>query len=1786
MSTLLRLALAGAVALAACHDGDGTPTGAAPSDAAAADAAPADANAPDGAHTDGGHQGEPDGTPPDGGSPDTGAPPSVTLTPAEVTLGPGQSQAFSASFTGAPAPLEWLVEGVVGGAEATGTVSADGVYTAPLAFGALAQVTVTARALADPSVSGSATVLFAEGPFLGIANPGPLVVGVGQALVLAATSAGVDAAQLTWSLETDPPRFDLGTLHPKTGLYRAPDLLPDPPVDLIEVVVRAGGLEARAPLLIQELRFEPPEIRLTEDGEAAAFDVRERLSDGTDRSVLGEDRISFEVYGPPFDTPVTLAGDTVTATAALGSVLVVARDAASSGHTGMKVHNMLRPVLHVDGDDLVHGLPGATVPLAVERRGMRGGTVWGGPDIAADPRLAYEALDPGGAVLEEGEAPPPGLVAAIAWAPGSATPHVVFGDTPGVASFRVFHTTEGLEVTFDVELLPTWLTAYGRGPGTKTQIWEIGKVPAGAAEPWTGSDVSLTATHLSGEVQDLVVMLWGEAPDDPRWSLLSADDLGTGRTVVWEVVEGHGFFLGPETGEVPLLAAPDLATGTYVDGPLAGRAWARRSLATDALDRYLQAAYGDKTSWKGMRGSFVRFVATRPGPVVIEARLDGSPLQPVRWELDCLMPVLKLTPFTGYPTGVPPVVGNTIELRLTQVRDPSLPSTATPAYQWVPPHRVEIRRPSGELLEPEKVLFYVRPEIQDRAYFLMDEPGAWAVRLVYDAAGEDAPTPWAPFDVVAPTDWAAQGFGYTLVMVDQSDDVFVPGQTVITLQALGPDGPVATTVGTDRQGNPVVDGASFVHYPDLKNLGAVSVIAGAPAGAGLRGRWWPVGPYLFIQELLGTGTLDSSVGALYPAAGSSTIQLVLELDPESTWNPAAIAPATAVTSAPVGRGVFFDPPALVPPAPACVTPAAAGHEAVLHLVGAAALEAAAPDLTPASVETDRPWMTATAVEPAGLGRVDVHLAVDLGAAGAEAFGPSPHTIRLTTPSGLFEAPFRLWRPRLSGWRPDLAAGAQLPDDPAVGLPLNARFTGPGRAYAVGAMPAQLHVEGHVSGAPVTVGTRSADGALRTATSRLDHTTDDDGPLAHAPLQDEPLTVRVTAVAGAPASYELVAYGDLTDTADNGTKEPDSPDGLPDAVSPGPGAEELWVACEGREADALPFTAFAFRAVPVGDLRAPATALGAPTLAGEAGYAERATFAGAPEEGDDLEVRVDVDHAAPGHVSALSLAHAKDRDGRAALFDGARLTAKDPDALPPWLEGTGGAATWGVELDGLCFDPDVELLPTGDAPPGDPSLYPPDHVPPTTALGFLDDEGGASGGVVGTTGAAWGRLQLVAETPGARWPGLDCGHPYAGTAETIGAQDDDLEDVAAVADESGVVDLAAGMVAALAESLDRPEGVSAAVQISGERFGYVWTTLPEAGPGVPVLAADLVGTLLVGEEPRFQPVAPGEPGWHPDGTCTEGVDDDLVVTARRYTGGSGEATLIGLRIAVDTLMGGLAAATFVTLIPAAIATTPFWYVAGQGGIALVTSYVSELNGLATGESVVVGKLAGKAGGKVGSRVATRASLWGLRIFGANLGTKTVAGGVGVGFADEATSALGTALAEVIKRTSLTTGDSVVATAQATVAETLSVRVPDECAVGEGGARVALFHAARTVSIASDADFREEPPGDVIPSPSQGGQTRAHVERCVSLSGSPLLVLSPGAPLGAVAGPPIQGTGAAPGALTDFRIVVREGAEPWGLTRSASAVAGRSGPAGTARVRLRADGALFFRAYGLQVEAIHP
>jgi len=84
---------------------------------------------------------------------------SVLISPQAVNVAPGQSQQFTASIQGsANSAVTWLVGGIQGGDSSLGTVSTNGLYTAPVAIPAPSTITLSARSTQDPSSEAEASV--------------------------------------------------------------------------------------------------------------------------------------------------------------------------------------------------------------------------------------------------------------------------------------------------------------------------------------------------------------------------------------------------------------------------------------------------------------------------------------------------------------------------------------------------------------------------------------------------------------------------------------------------------------------------------------------------------------------------------------------------------------------------------------------------------------------------------------------------------------------------------------------------------------------------------------------------------------------------------------------------------------------------------------------------------------------------------------------------------------------------------------------------------------------------------------------------------------------------------------------------------------------------------------------------------------------------------------------------------------------------------------------------------------------------------------------------------------------------------------------------------------------------------------------------------------------------------------------------------------------------------------------------------------------------------------------
>ena len=155
------------------------------------------------------------------------APVTVSVTPANATVLLGNIQNFSAMVSNAAdTRVTWAVNGIVGGTSALGTITAEGIYTAPGDLPSPAIVEITATSVADPSKSATAQVTVASDVSVAL-SPGAANVELGAALGLQAgvTSAGHPDTTVRWSLSGAACPSACGTLT-ANGIYTAPQILP------------------------------------------------------------------------------------------------------------------------------------------------------------------------------------------------------------------------------------------------------------------------------------------------------------------------------------------------------------------------------------------------------------------------------------------------------------------------------------------------------------------------------------------------------------------------------------------------------------------------------------------------------------------------------------------------------------------------------------------------------------------------------------------------------------------------------------------------------------------------------------------------------------------------------------------------------------------------------------------------------------------------------------------------------------------------------------------------------------------------------------------------------------------------------------------------------------------------------------------------------------------------------------------------------------------------------------------------------------------------------------------------------------------------------------------------------------------------------------------------------------------------------------------------------------------------------------------------------------------------
>jgi hypothetical protein len=248
---------------------------------------------------------------------------SITLTgPGTVMLG-GQSQ-YAATVTGSSnSSVNWSVNGVAGGNAAVGSISAKGLYVAPVSAPQSLKVMITATSAATPSVSKSLPVALAAPPNTSTVDTpvtltlnGATSVTLGTSSQYTATVTGSSNTGVSWSVNgVAGGNAAVGSIS-TTGLYTAPASEPQSS----QVTITATSLADSS--VAQSLAVDLATPPTAPGGNGAGSTVTLALSGATTVTVGTSSQYSATVTGNS-DTGVTWSVDGVVGgDAAVGTISV------------------------------------------------------------------------------------------------------------------------------------------------------------------------------------------------------------------------------------------------------------------------------------------------------------------------------------------------------------------------------------------------------------------------------------------------------------------------------------------------------------------------------------------------------------------------------------------------------------------------------------------------------------------------------------------------------------------------------------------------------------------------------------------------------------------------------------------------------------------------------------------------------------------------------------------------------------------------------------------------------------------------------------------------------------------------------------------------------------------------------------------------------------------------------------------------------------------------------------------------------------------------------------------------------------------------------------------------------------------------------------------------------------------------------------------------------------------------------------------------------------------------
>ena len=152
----------------------------------------------------------------------------VSVSPSAASVITGQQQLFTANVTGTTnTNVTWTLSGSGCSGASCGTISSTGEYLAPASVPSPAQVTVTATSVANPLMSGSATVTVVKPVSVSIAPTSAQVVAT-KTQQFTATVSNTSNTAVTWTVGgAGCSGATCGTVS-SSGLYTAPSNVPNP----------------------------------------------------------------------------------------------------------------------------------------------------------------------------------------------------------------------------------------------------------------------------------------------------------------------------------------------------------------------------------------------------------------------------------------------------------------------------------------------------------------------------------------------------------------------------------------------------------------------------------------------------------------------------------------------------------------------------------------------------------------------------------------------------------------------------------------------------------------------------------------------------------------------------------------------------------------------------------------------------------------------------------------------------------------------------------------------------------------------------------------------------------------------------------------------------------------------------------------------------------------------------------------------------------------------------------------------------------------------------------------------------------------------------------------------------------------------------------------------------------------------------------------------------------------------------------------------------------------------